>query len=156
MLKRYSDFENALNIGTPYIWNNFNMYWNMNRIKIAVAEDHDKLRQILIFNLSLDDRFDVIIEAENGQILIDRLKEKTVDVVILDIRMPIMNGEETLIHLKNFYPEIKVVMYSSMGELLTVNKFKELGADSFVSKESDFNLLLDSIIQVHKPHEMKN
>lgn len=128
----------------------------MNKIKIAVAEDHDRLRQILVVNLSLDERFDVIIEAENGQILIDRLKNKSVDVVILDIRMPIMNGKDALIYLKKSHPEIKIVMYSSMAEDLTIKTFKELGADSFISKESDFKILADSIIQVHKLPVIKN
>jgi DNA-binding NarL/FixJ family response regulator len=121
----------------------------MEKIKLAVVEDHDKLREALILNLALNN-FDVVIQAENGLVLLDKLKIFDVDIVILDISMPIMNGYDTLINLQDQYPHLKVIMYSSMAEIPIMEEFKKLGAKSFVSKNADFKDLVETIFKVNE------
>ncbi|PHR46492.1 MAG: hypothetical protein COA32_10125 [Fluviicola sp.] len=120
----------------------------MNIIKIAIAEDHVLLRKSIAMLFEKDSRFILEIEAENGQELIHNLIDKTIDVVILDINMPVLNGIETLQLIKEKYPEIKVVMFSSKSDLFTVEKVRRMGANSFVDKHSS-EILIETVIQVH-------
>ena len=72
----------------------------MNKIKLALVEDHAMLRRSIKLNLYFHPQFKLVIEAENGKDLIEKLADAKIDVVILDVRMPVMNGHDTLIYLK--------------------------------------------------------
>lgn len=120
----------------------------MSKIKVGIADDHKFLRESISMLFKLDDRFSLNIVAENGKELIDQLTEKIVNVVILDIRMPVLNGIKTLEIIKEKHPEIKVVIFSSQSDHLTVQTARRIGTNSFVDKHSH-ELLIDTVIQVY-------
>ncbi len=122
----------------------------MKRIRIAIAEDHRHFRETLSNCLSNEDLFEVVIEAENGQVLIDKLNDDPVDIVILDIRMPVLNGIETLKLLKLQFPEIKVIMFSSITDQPVLIELRKLGANSFVCKYEDVSILIKAIEEVNQ------
>lgn len=98
----------------------------MKKIKIAITEDHELLRKSIVQLFIDDGRFDLEIEAENGRQLIDCLDHKNeVDAVILDIRMPVMDGIQTLGYLKKHFPIIKVVMFSTESSPSIINLLKQ-------------------------------
>lgn len=125
----------------------------MKRIKIAIAEDHHRFREILSSCLSSVENFEVVIETENGQELLDKLIDSSVDIVILDIRMPVLNGIGTLKLLKHQYPAVKVIMFSSITNQQVLIELRQLGANSFVCKYEDISVLINAIKDVHE-HEV--
>lgn len=127
----------------------------MGSIKIAIAEDHPELRRSMALILSDEEKLEVSIEAQNGQVLFEKLGKSKVDIVVLDIRMPVMDGIETLKVLKLNYPEIKVIMFSSETDRAMVSKMRELGANSFVAKNSP-ELLIDTIYEVYEKNVAYN
>lgn len=121
----------------------------MKPIKVAIAEDHSILRRTLTFGLEIKGVIEIEIEAENGKKLIEKIQDRDIDVVVLDVRMPEMDGFETLKHLKENYPDIKVIMFSSfMDDISVVQMARQLGANSFVSK-SHPEKLIDCIREVY-------
>ncbi|MGZ4157978.1 MAG: response regulator, partial [Bacteroidia bacterium] len=82
------------------------------RIKIAVVDDQRLFRKGLISLISEFDELDVIIDASGGRELIEMMKIKKPDVVLLDIQMPEMDGILVAEHLQYYYPEIKVLILS--------------------------------------------
>ena len=127
----------------------------MNTIKIAVTEDHEILRKSIIKLFIDDGRFSVEIEAENGKELIDCPSLKEVHVVILDIRMPVMDGIETLKYLKKHHPNIKVVMFSTESNLSLMNLLQDIGANSFVDKMNP-DILIDATVEVYEKNYSYN
>jgi DNA-binding NarL/FixJ family response regulator len=122
----------------------------MKTIKLAIAEDHLRFRETLSNYLSSFESFEVVIEAENGQELLDKLIGSSVDIVILDIRMPVLNGIETLKLLKVHFPAIKVIMFSSITDQPVLIELSRLGANSFVCKYEDISVLINAIEEVNE------
>lgn len=122
----------------------------MKTSKLAIAEDHLRFRKTLSNYLSSFESFEVVIEAENGQELLDKLIGNFVDIVILDIRMPVLNGIETLKLLKVQFPEIKVIMFSSITDQPVLIELSCLGANSYVCKYEDISVLETAINEVQE------
>src|SRR4051812_35611067 len=79
-----------------------------NNIKVAIIEDHDPIRQGLVELVNNRFGFSVILDADNGQEFIEKLdKDNLPDVVLMDIKMPLMNGYETTQWLSINYPDDK-------------------------------------------------
>lgn len=121
----------------------------MGIIKIAIAEDEIILRKTLVQNLHTLEKMKVTIEASNGKILLDFLQNQKVDVIILDIEMPVMDGEETLVAIRNLFPDLKVIMHSSHSNETTIKKFIELGANNFICKHRQFQDLIEAIEELY-------
>lgn len=121
----------------------------MESIKIAIAEDNEIIRNILLNNFEQQEKIQVVIAAENGKILLDNLYKTDVDVVLLDVNMPIMNGYETMCRLHILFPEIKVILYSSEITAMIIDYFEKLGVGKFLLKESDINLIVEAICEVY-------
>ena len=81
----------------------------MKKIKIAIAEDHHIFRNTLVNMLDGEEDISVVFDVANGRDLIDGVKENQVDVVILDLDLPIMNGRKALSIIKQNHPQIKVL-----------------------------------------------
>jgi DNA-binding NarL/FixJ family response regulator len=120
-------------------------------VTIAVAEDHPVMRQCTTFRLSMLG-YKVIFEAENGKELLEYLDSFIApDICLLDINMPIMDGFETIRHLKRNWPNAKVMFLSMHNELCYRQKAMQLGADGFITKDASFKELEATLLKlVHK------
>lgn len=125
------------------------------KINIAYAEDHKLVRQNLISTLEEYDIF-TVIESENGLALMDKLKHITPDVLLLDVDMPEMDGCETLEKIKELYPKMKVIMLTMHGDTILKKHLYEMGASAFLTKNSDIELVVDTIRSVHKNKFVSN
>ena len=105
-------------------------------IKVAIADDHALFRTGVKTSLSSRKDIQMIAEAENGMQLMNLLKHIKPDVVLLDIHMPIMDGYTTLPEIKKLYPEIKVIMLSMNNDPSIITKMMEVGANSYLTKDS--------------------
>ncbi|MGZ3838754.1 MAG: response regulator [Flavisolibacter sp.] len=114
-------------------------------IKVAIADDHALFRTGVKTSLSSRKDIQMIAEAENGMQLMNLLKHIKPDVILLDIHMPIMDGYSTLPEIKKLYPEMKVIMLSMNNDPSIITKMMEIGANSYLTKESDSETIYQAI-----------
>jgi DNA-binding NarL/FixJ family response regulator len=119
-------------------------------IKVAIADDHALFRAGVKTALSAHKDIKMIAEADNGMQLLTILKHIQPDVILLDIQMPIMDGISTLPEIKRLYPEIKVIMLTMHNDHSMISKLMELGANSYLTKNSDSEVIHQAIKTVHE------
>lgn len=125
----------------------------MNKIRVIICEDHSLFREGIKSYLNAREDIECVGEAENGAQLLyllrHRFTENTPDVVLLDINMPIMGGEEALQRLKEEHPNIKVIMLTMHNEVSMVERMMSLGANSYVTKTDAADQIVKAILSVH-------
>ena len=113
--------------------------------RILIVEDEDAIRRVLIRVLE-DESKDYVVEgAEDGEIGLKKIIENDYDLVISDIKMPRMNGEELLVEAKKIKPKTVFVMISGHGDIETAINTMRLGAFDYISKPPDLNRLLTTV-----------
>jgi DNA-binding NarL/FixJ family response regulator len=122
----------------------------MKKIRIAIAEDHKIVRQGYCALFDDENSVKLVFEAENGRDALDKIEENQIDVLLLDIDMPVLNGKQTLNILNIKFPEIKVVMLSMYFDDFHISEFITNGARGFLAKNSDFDDVIDAIHSVHE------
>jgi len=120
----------------------------MEIIRVAIADDHEIFRKGLRIILNEIDELKVIGEAQNGHELFEILKHHEVDVVLMDIRMPVMDGIEATKKLVEKYPLIKVIALTMFEEISYFNQMVEAGANGFLLKKTNKDELYRAILQV--------
>ena len=114
-------------------------------IRVAIADDHALFRAGVKTSLSSRKDIQMVAEAENGMQLLNLLKHIQPDVVLLDIQMPIMDGLTTLPEIKRLYPEVKVIMLSMHNDHSVITRMMEIGANSYLTKDSDSEMIYQAI-----------
>jgi DNA-binding NarL/FixJ family response regulator len=114
-------------------------------IKVIIADDHTLFRQGVKTALSVKKDIDLIGEADNGMQLLNLLKHMEPDVILLDIQMPIMDGITTLPEIRKLYPQIKVIILSMHNDHSMISKLMEIGANSYLTKNSDSENIYNAI-----------
>jgi len=113
---------------------------------ILVVDDEDALRTVL--SSELESEGYVVGTAGDGDEAISVLQGKMFDLVLLDIKMPRVDGFEVLRFIKEKYPATKVIMLTGFADLKNAIESKKLGAEDFVSKPYDLVDLLTTIERV--------
>ncbi len=106
--------------------------------------------------LSLDKEINISREAENGEQLLDAVSEKNPDVILMDIRMPIMDGVETTRIIKEKYPHIKVIILTTFNEDEYIFKGLKNGADGYILKDSGSDNIINAIKTVYNGNILLN
>ena len=114
-------------------------------IQVAIADDHTLFRAGVKTALSVKKDIELIAEADNGMQLLNLLKHIEPDVILLDIQMPIMDGINTLPEIRRLYPHIKVIMLSMHNDHSMISKLMEIGANSYLTKNSDSETIYEAI-----------
>ena len=122
----------------------------MEPIKVMIADDHVLYRAGVKTALSAKKDIKVIAEADNGMHLLNMLKSIQPDVILLDIQMPVMDGIGALPEIKKNRPHIKVIMLTMMDDHSMITKLMELGANSYLSKTSDSEIIYEAIVTCHQ------
>ena len=125
----------------------------MNRpIKVFICDDHTLFRQGVKAALSTKDDIQIVGEAVDGSDLLYKLRNIKPDVILLDINMPNMDGMAVLPILKSNdeYRNIKVIILSMHDQPSMVSKMMGLGANSYLTKSDDSELIYDAIVACHK------
>jgi len=107
----------------------------MDKIKILIADDQAIVAEGLSALLSVADDFEVVKIVENGREVLKALKDNKIDVILMDIRMPIMNGVECTEHVKNQYPNIKVLILTTFDDDEYIRKAMNNGAVGYMLKD---------------------
>ncbi len=111
------------------------------RIRVLIVDDSVVIRHTLSSVLAEDAGLEVAGTAADGRIALDKLRQVTPDVILLDIEMPNMNGFETLKAVRKTHPDLPVIMFSSLTERGAAATLEALmlGANDYVPKPSNVN-----------------
>lgn len=109
----------------------------MRKIKLALCDDHTLFRVGMATILGQVHDFELILEAANGQELIDRIPRKMPDVVLLDLQMPVMDGTATADHLREHWPLVKIVVLTMHDEDRMVLHLLEKGVSGYLLKDAE-------------------
>lgn len=115
---------------------------------LAIVDDHDLFRKGIISLLKEFPEIQILIEAGDGQDLLNQMKTKRPDVILLDISMPIMDGIEAIDKIKKKFPEVKVIMLTQYTDEQTIYHLMEKDANGFLAKSADIETIVDAIYSV--------
>ncbi|WP_267740167.1 sigma-54-dependent transcriptional regulator [Myroides injenensis] len=113
--------------------------------RILIVEDESAIRRVLKKILEEESSEYVVDTAEDGEDGLQKITNEDYDLVISDIKMPKLNGEELLIEAKKIKPQTVFVMISGHGDLETAVNTMRLGAYDYISKPPDLNRLLTTV-----------
>lgn len=119
-------------------------------LRVGIVDDHQLFRKSLAMLINSFEDTQVVIEAPNGRVFLESLEENPIDLVLLDIQMPEMNGFETCRILHHNYPEVKILVVSQLTTKESIHKIMELGADGYFTKNSDPEQLEEAVRRLHE------
>ena len=117
----------------------------MKKTTIALADDYSVYREGLQVTLSGDETLEVIIEADNGKILLEKMEAAVPDIVIIDYKMPEMDGMEATRLIKQRYPAVKVLVISMYHDQKFINHLMDNGADAYLLKDAEPEEILAAV-----------
>lgn len=121
----------------------------MEKIKIFIADDHSMVRQGLKQLLELGDEIEVIGQTGDGSTAVEDILRLKPDVALIDINMPVINGIEVTKILKEKKSKTKIVILTIHNEIEYLLKAIDEGADGYILKDSDFDILIEAIKTVN-------
>lgn len=114
-------------------------------ITIAIADDHKLMSEGIASILQSDPDLFVAKICTNGKELVEYLKCHTVDLVLIDLNMPVLNGPDTIRILRNTCTTVKIVVLSMYADETIYAKCRELDINGYLHKDSDARHLIDTI-----------
>ncbi|MDX8367295.1 response regulator transcription factor [Cytobacillus sp. IB215665] len=112
---------------------------------IIVVEDQAIVRQGLVMMIEQEDQFQVVAQAGNGHEAIEQLEKHLVDVVVMDIRMPEMNGLEATRIIKQRWPQVKILILTTFNDDEYAMQALKDGANGFMLKTAEPAKLVSAI-----------
>jgi len=121
-------------------------------IMVAYAEDHTAVRKSIISYIHDLGDIRVFIEASNGRELIDQIDKsrKKPDICMIDIRMPGMNGFETISLLRQKWKRIKTLVLTTFMEEMYLLRMLRAGANGYLSKDCDPEAIKEALMTIHR------
>ena len=121
----------------------------MSTIKILLADDHQIVIDGLKLILESKEQYQVVGEVANGQEVLDFLVHNNVDLVVLDINMPIMDGITCAKKIKERYSDVKVIVLTMYAQKSFIEEIIKIGIDGCLLKNNTGKELADAIERVH-------
>lgn len=117
------------------------------KIKLAIAEDNKIIARSLLEKLSVfSEEIEIKFVAKNGKELLDKLKsEKNIDVILMDIEMPEMDGIQATFEVKNLYPQIKILILTVFDDDDKIFNAIQNGASGYLLKEESPEAIFNAI-----------
>lgn len=119
-------------------------------IKFLIADDHQVFRHGLKLVLADDNGLQFSGEAENGLQLLELLKKQSADVILLDLKMPVMDGFAVTKEIRKLYPQIKILILTMHDEEHFVLHMLEAGANGYLLKNANPAEIRQAIYAVHE------
>ena len=125
-------------------------------IKILIAEDQELMRQSLQIILGANSDFEVTDAVENGREVIRSVRREKPDIILMDIRMPEMDGVTCTQIIKESNPEIKIIILTTFDDDEYVYNALKFGASGYILKGVTAKELADAVRTVYNGEEMLN
>jgi DNA-binding NarL/FixJ family response regulator len=116
------------------------------QIKFAIADDHKIFRDGIKMALGGRPHLKLLWEAEDGKEMLHKLTIKKPDILLMDIRMPELDGINALQVIKQEHHEVKIVVLSMYDDEQMVTKMMEMGANAYLTKTTDPNEIYEAIL----------
>ncbi|WP_291910653.1 response regulator transcription factor [Chitinophaga sp. CB10] len=114
-------------------------------IKVAIADDHKIFRSGVINTLIPYENISVIFEADDGQHLLDIMEKQQPDVILMDLKMPNMDGIEATVKVKAKYPDVKVIILTMYEDDNFIVHLVENGANAYLLKNAEPEEIYEAI-----------
>lgn len=114
-----------------------------------IVEDHVLVRMGLVAAASAEPDIEVVVEVEDGQQAVSAFREHRPDVVVLDLRMPGIDGVEIIRALQNEFGSVRILMLSSYGGGDDISRAMQEGASGYIVKGMPLGQLLEGIRAIH-------
>lgn len=119
------------------------------KIRLVVADDHIVMRMGLVYAASEQPDMQIVAEVESGEDAVTAYRAQHPDVLILDLRMPGMDGLATIRAVRAEFPTARILIYSNYARSEQIYQALKTGASGFVVKSMNLNQLFDAIRSVH-------
>ena len=120
----------------------------MDVIKVAIADDHKIFRKGVILSLKPYHNIKFVLEAENGEELIQGVESAMPDIVLMDLKMPVKDGIETTKYLNKHYPSIRILILTMYEDERFVGHLMDSGANGYLLKSTDPEEIKQGIMDV--------
>lgn len=128
--------------------NTYSSYTKMKKTKILLADDHPIVAESLAILINMMDDFEVIGTVNNGWEVLSFVETNEVDLVLSDLHMPVMNGIETTIRLREKFPHIKIMLLTMSEETVIIKEALVAGIDGYMMKNIERKELQTALRQV--------
>jgi DNA-binding NarL/FixJ family response regulator len=122
----------------------------MEKIRIAIADDYAIFRDGLKVGIKPDRNLAVVLEAGNGLDLLDALEKNPVDVILMDLKMPIMDGVEATREVRKRFSSIKVLAVTMYDDAKFIIHLMENGANGYLLKNAEPDEIRKAIYAAHE------
>ena len=119
-------------------------------IEVMLVDDHKMIREGIKQLIEFGDDIKVVYEAENGKECLNYLKDSSVDIVLMDINMPVMDGIATLSEIRNRRIDVKVLMLTVHNEVEYLVKATDIGCEGYILKDAGSDELKTAIYSVDR------
>lgn len=116
------------------------------QIKVAIADDHKIFRDGIRMALKDKDYLNILWEAEDGRDLMHKLKIKMPDVILMDIRMPEIDGINAISIIRKEYETLKIIVLTMYDDQEMITKMMEMGANAYLTKTTDPEEIYQAIL----------
>lgn len=122
----------------------------MNKIKLLLADDEELFRKGISFLLQRQENIQILYEADNGNEVVEYLKSSSIhpDIILMDLKMPLLNGVEATKLINKEFPSIKIIALTSYNTKSFIANMIDIGAASYIVKNSSPEEMITTINQV--------
>ncbi|SFO66848.1 two component transcriptional regulator, LuxR family [Chitinophaga sp. YR627] len=122
----------------------------VNNIKVAIADDHKIFRSGVINTLTPYENITVVFEAEDGAHLLEIMEEQQPDVILMDLKMPNMDGIEATKKVREKYANVKVIVLTMYEDDNFIVHLIEMGANAYLLKNAEPNEIYEAICTTYE------
>ena len=119
-------------------------------IKVAIADDHKIFRSGVIQTLTPYENINVVFEAEDGEHLLQIMQDQLPDVILMDLKMPKMDGIQATIKVREKYPQVKIIILTMYEDDNFIVHLVENGANAYLLKNSEPEEIYEAICTTYE------
>ena len=121
----------------------------MNKISVMIVDDQPIVRDGLELILSLSDEIEVLCAASNGEEAVELCEKHQPDIILMDIRMPVMDGVKATRIIKERYPKVRIIVLTTFNDDNFIFEALKNGASSYLLKDVESEELINTIRIIH-------
>ncbi len=121
---------------------------SLKNCKVIIVDDHKLFRDGFKLALKLIKNVELVGEAANGEELLQLLETTKPDIVFIDVKMPVMNGQQAVVKTSQDHPDIKFIVLTSLGEYASIKKMILAGVEGYMLKNAEIDEIKTAIERV--------